>query len=418
MRSLNFLEHLFVFILIVFLVLLNSCSDDPFNLQNNLYNPEFGGEVRDTVLYAVKDTTYLIQPIVGNRLTNNLVIGSYKGFESRIILKFSRGLPPMAKIIAARIQFRADGYVGDMNAQPFIANAYPILKQWVSNKDSIWEDYTQNFDPTVPLGQIEFAPSEDDTFFLQMNTNGLEKFTFWADTNNADQNFGLILDFAEATYLQYLTSINIEGDPTIVVEPMLIFDYQSPEDTLVKTDTISATFDAYVYSVNIPMLESRNYVSTQKIYNTLIQFDFESLLEKFPEGIDVVSANLQIPIDKESSFFNPKELKDLQVQRTLTDFNTSKVVVDSSFQGLVFLSQWSSDSSYVEVFAGDERRKFARSVIQLQLMSLKSSSALMIEFESKTAPYSYVALYKSGLNDKELLPKLYLTFRVPPVPRF
>lgn len=403
---------------LVALMLLNACSDNPVALENNLDNPLVGKDVIDTTLYAIMDTTYMISSKLNNQFSKRLAIGIYKGFEARPILRFTKNLPDGAIFTSARIQFKSDGFLSDGNPAAFTATAFPVQSVWISNLDSVWSDYTQNFDNTNPLGEIEINPSQSDTFSLKLNAAGLEFLSVWADTNRADENGGMILDFSQANYLQYLTSINVDVDPTSVVEPMLIFDYHTASDPATQTDTTSATFDAYVYSVEIPVLPERDYVSSQVNYSTLLKFDLEGLLAKYPQGIDIVSANLQLPVDRQNSLFDAENPLEMSVQKLLSDIDSKSVKVDSSFQYVMNFSQWSADSSYMEIVSGDERQRFARFVIQSQLGGLLTSSGLVVDFNDKSTSYSYVAFYKRETVNKELAPRLVLTFRIAPSSRF
>jgi hypothetical protein len=405
------------FLLFLFWIIFLTCSDNPLTLEYGLDNPLLQGEVRDTVLYATKDTTYLIQSKLYNQSSSRLPIGSYKGFESRPILRFILNLPDSAIFTRAILRLKSDGILSDGNPADFAVTAYPVLNSWVSNYDSVWSDYTQNFDPTRPLGEVVVGPALEDTFSIELNEEALGLLSMWADTSKIEENGGLILDFTEANYIHYLTSINVESE-VLTIDPMLIFDYHTPTDATTQTDSASATYDAFIYGVDIPTIPERNYLSTQANYSTLIKFDLEGMLEKYSKGIDVLSANLYLPVDKENSLMGENNVVNLFVQKLFSDINTPEVILDSSFTYLMTFNQWTADSSFIEIISGDERKNFARYVIQSQLIDLTSSSALIIDFQDKISHYSYIASYKRDYDNQDLVPKLFLTFRISPSARF
>jgi hypothetical protein len=420
MRLKNNQKSLIALLVIIFCgpLLFNTCSDNPVILENNLDNPLVEGEVRDTVLYAMQDTSYIVSSKINNQFSPYLAIGSYKGFVSRPILRFTTNFPDSAIFTKAVLRLKADGYISDGSPAPFTATLYEAKDAWSSNLDSVWNDYTMNMDLTRPLGTMEVTPSQNDTLSLEFNQDALEILSFWADTSTFDDNGGVILDFSDANYIQYLTSINVELDVEIVVEPLLIFDYHTKNDNTIKTDTVSATFDAYVYSLDIPAIPDRNYVSSQINFSTLLKFDLDGILKKYPKGVDVLSANLRLPVDKENSLTAYESSTNLQVQMLLSDINSQSVEVDSSFGRLMSFNQWSLDSSFIEIISGDERKNFARLIIQSQLVDLNSSSALIIDYQNKNDKYAYIASYKKDNIDSESVPKLILTFRIPPSARF
>ncbi|GAB4372260.1 MAG: hypothetical protein Kow0042_15510 [Calditrichia bacterium] len=397
--------------LVIFLFSLG-CSDNPLQIPQN-YDPlQEGDALQDTVLYAIQDTTYLIDSVLNTRLSNRLLLGEFKGLTARPILRFTT-LPDSVRFIEAEIQFLADGSLSDANSTPFTAVAYPVLNAWESNIDDVWEDYTRNYDPTTPLGELELSPESTDTLIMKLNPDGLNLFSTWSRVEDNDQNPGILIDFNNASFIQYFSSRSNSSFPR------LYYQYQALNDTSVTIlDSVQATFDAFIYQVSLPTVPERNYVSTLTPYNTLVKFDLEGFLNHFSEGVEIVTANLQFFVDREHSVLDPLYGPNLEIRRLLTEIDNSSPSVDSTVSRYLRLQQWSSDSSYLEVRAGNDRVLLARGFVQLQLTDLSQPHGFLVSFINEVDFYSYLAFYNHKHSDVNLRPRLVLRFQKPAKPRF
>lgn len=400
-----------IFSLIGFIIVINSCSEDPQKLSKNIFDPSTQGILKDTLLYAIQDTTYRVKSIVDTRFSSRIFVGEYQGIKTRPILRFV-DLPENAEFLSGQIRFISDGVLGADNQTAFTVTAHPVLNYWLTNLDSVWNNPEDNFDANVNLGELEITPVANDTLYLNLNAEGLNRFTLWADTSNQEENYGFILDFSQATFLKYFGSINSP------IYPQLFYTYRLPGDTTVVEDSLAVTFDAFIYAGSFTTQSGLNYASTLFTHATLLKFDFQGFLTAYPDGIVINTANLEIPIDRANSLIDPvygPELRILSLRSSITD---PRIEIDSTQSVVIQLSQWSEDSTYLEIKAGEDRQYLARGIIQKQVSNSDSLQGILIQFRDFTKFYSYIAFTKRKEPNPVNRPRLKLTFWVPPTTRF
>ncbi|MEJ2634439.1 MAG: hypothetical protein P8184_03995 [Calditrichia bacterium] len=411
-----------VLAVLIYLFSFSGCGENPIDLKKNIFNPEIQGSLKDTTLYAIEDTTYHITSKINTQLSSYLFIGQSNGLTAYPAFEFYdfTAIPDSATIQGASLILTAASVNYTEAGKSFTATAYPILNQWNSNVDSVWN--TQNYDPAQPLGEMQISSDPADSVAtLDFNTAGLEKIIFWADTANLDENYGFILHFQSADFLRYFYALNSGYNPSLIVS------YTLPSSAEVLKDTIPPGLDAFIYSGQLPKVEQRDYASSLFVYNTLLKFDMGHFMDKFPNGVVINSANLEVPVDKDNSIIKIG-LANLIVENLKSAIGNDSVEVDSTAGDFVSLSQWSEDSTYLEITPGLDRQKLARNFIQPQLRDTSQYPGLAINFINSAASgsalsnaqsfYSYVAFYKRSQQNSALKPRLKLTFWVPPAPRF
>ncbi len=392
----------------------SSCTENPVDLNRPLYKSKILGALQDTVLYPVRDTTYVLGTRYDTQFSNQLLLGKYRGIEARPIIRFTN-LPQNAQFTGITIRFATKGVMKDGTAQPFTVTAYPILQSWKNNLDSVWNDYTQNFDANRPFGTMEVSTSGSDTLFMPLNDSALVQFTAWADSAALQENvnFGIILDFTEANFLKAFKSLNISDDPSILCT------YQVPGDTAVHQDTITATFDAFLYQGTGPQVgEQHNLVSSLIAHIALLQYDIKGFYKRYPDGVVFVSANLEVPFVPEDTQLDHSFGNSLRVSRVLSDFDSSHVRLDSSYNSSVNFTHLSEDSSSRQVRPGEDRKIFAGYILQKELEIPNTRNTLAIVFGNLRDHYSFFTFYKRQESDPTLLPRLRIVYWIPPGSRF
>lgn len=426
---------LYIAIILIFgslIILFSNCSEEPQTLSSDVLNPNILGTLKDTVLYAINDSSYLTGSQVNTQLSTRLIVGSFKGIEARPIMRITdfSEIPDSATIIDAKIRLLQAGRSTSMGSTPFTVTIYPVLSAWTNNLDSVWSDYQQNFDPTQPYGTFEISPVDTNDLVVELNTDGIDKINewlarFWQDqATSADENYGMIVDFSSADFIQSYYSINADQDT--VLDPRLIASFTIPGDTTITTDTLLFNYDAYLYNGSLPQIPDRNYVSTLFPHSILIQFDVKSFLESQPRDFSLNSANLQLFIDKENSLVDNTFGTGTLVTLKLDKINSISVVADSSLGRFIKTAKWSSDSTIIEVNSGEERKKLARNILQTQLIEIDSTQGLVISFideinnnviQNEKDFYSFLAFYTARDPNLALRPHLIITYWLPPDPR-
>lgn len=413
------------FIWPILTVLFFSCSEDPHQLSLNIFNNELPGVVKDTVLFATRDTTFLIKSKVNTATSLRLALGYNSGFDGRPIFRFTDffSVPDSAKIDSAKIRLVPDGKTVDENSSPFQVTIYPVLNVWTSNIDSVWNDYLQNIDKTNPLGNSEISPDDTSDLVIEFNRTGVELVSIWADTaTTIEDNYGIIIDYEAADFIQYYNSIATNLDPELII------NYTIPGDTSRFIDTLLANYDAYIYLADIPAVDNRNLVSTLQVYNTNLEFEIRKFLENQPREFTIISANLEMPIDLEESLidanFGAASLVSLQL---ISDFEESAVEVDSTEGRWSRQSQWASDSSFLETLSGNNRQILASSIIrriisdpdipEVLTIGYIDNLSTVVKISDERDFYSYLHFFKAKEQNPLLRPRLNIRYWVVPALR-
>jgi hypothetical protein len=389
------------------------CSENPHQLIVNVLEEQSPGTVKDTTLYAMQDTSYFITSKV-----------SAYGIQARPIFRFTdfSSFPDSLQIDSVSLKLYAFKNISSDESIPFSATVYPIDSSsvWSSNTDSVWNEYPNNIDMTKPLGETEIFPSDTGEFVFHLNDDGLDFVRLWADTaTSIEDNAGMIIEFQQASFLQYFYAIT-----------PLSTDLPDPELLLFSGDTtyaISANFDAFIYEGEIPRIENRDYVSSLNVYNSLYKFDLKNFVANQPEGISILSANIQIPVDHANSLIDKDYGIDNQIILNLkSEFGSSSVEVDSTVGKFTIVNSWAEDSSYVEVNASSNRKTLA-ALIKTIVNDTESPESFVLSFVSSTSSsvppinavdfYSYLAYYKRTEQDPAKRIRLIITYWVPAKPR-
>jgi len=428
---------LFLVLLILTGLIFYQCSENPIDLNPDLVGSNVLGTLKDTVLYAINDSSYQTESILSTQFSSRVILGSVTGFEARPafrIWSFAR-VPDSATILDAKFRLVRSGSSFMGMASPMAVNIHPILNEWTTNTDEVWENYQQNIDPSISYATFNIALEDTADILVDLNADGLDKIVnwfnlYWADTDSiSPENTGFLLDFQNANFLQYFLAINPLLDTTSakISNPALIVRYSIPNDTTITTDTLDFNFDATIYTGEVAKIPDRDYVATLFPHSTLLQFDLKAFLDGLPQDVSLNSANLQLFIDKQNSLID----KNLGISHTVTleldKITATTVKVDSTKGRYLETSKWGPDSSYIEIKSGDSRRRLATSYLQLQLINIDSTSGFVISIidvldqnaviTNERDYYSYLAFHTAKDPNLALRPRLTIKYWVPPPPR-
>ena len=407
-------------------MLMVSCSENPHQLILNIYDNEIEGAIKDTVLYAIRDTTYFVKSKLNTTISSSrLLLGSSNGLEARPIMRFLdfTAIPDSAVIDSAKIRLKSDGNISDQNYSPFTVTLYPIINSWESNLDSVWNDYESNIDQDVPLSQLDITPQDSTDLVFTLNSAGVALVSQWLTlVDPVDENHGIILNFISANFIQNIFAVGTIQDPELII------NYTVPGDSINYIDTLYATNDAFIYNGDVPRREDRNYTSTLIVYNTVFEFNLREFQAHQPDDISLLSATIELPVDRENSIIDSRyDASNVVSLRLLSQFENSTIEVDSTSGLWTPLSQWSSDSSHLETNTGTSKEKLAKSIIRRILVepetpqSLVISSIDLLNSYSKpldaTSHYSYLAFFKVKNEFPPAGPRLIIEYWVPPAPR-
>ncbi|RMG68453.1 MAG: DNRLRE domain-containing protein [Calditrichaeota bacterium] len=399
--------------LLLGILLLIGCSETVDLQSDQVLEPGLEGEFVVDTLYATFDTTYHLDTPLRTTTANRLLLGSEGPFTCRVMMKFG-SLPINARIFSARLRLIAAGASNDQQA-PFTITAYPILQDWNSNLDSSWQDLSSMVDFSRPIGSRQLAPTAvDDTLYLELTDTTL--ITQWADTSLADQNNGLFLDFAQATFLQKFFARQTEK------APVLELTYQFPADTAERDTTVSVTVNAFLIDSQFQPEADRDYLVSLDRWVTVLNFDLQKILDENPRGVVITTANVQVGVDLQHTLIDPNFKANFRIVRLESQPDDPQVKADSNF---VFFSDREilfghliEDSTLLEINQGFERQDFTRTFVRAKLASPSDFTAFLLDVRAPTDFASHFALFKRTVTDPALRPRLILEYWKPPATRF
>jgi hypothetical protein len=416
-------------LLISSLYLLFTCSEDPHQLIVNVYNEEIPGILKDTTLFVLQDTSYFQKADVNTQFSFRLGLGRVQNLKCRPIFRFTdyTTVPDSAQIDSAWIKLFSNSSINEGSTFPFTARMHPIVSTqfstWTGNLDSIWNDPDQSINKGTILSELEISPDDTNDYIFTLNDDGLALVRTWADSAaSPDDNYGFIIDFETANYIQYFSAINSVADPQLIIK------YSFPADTAVNRDTLLANYDAYLYEGDFPRQQDRNYCSSLIVYNSLFQFNFNDFLIQAGGEVTILSANLELPVDRDRSLIDPLyNLSNLVVLNLESELSEPQVVSDSTIGFYALLNNWSDDSSYVQVSSNNNRITFAN-MIRTQLVNEKNPLGFVISIvdnannksskvDDEKEQFSYLAFYTSKETDLLKKARLTIEYWVPAKPR-
>jgi len=416
-------------LLTISLFLLSTCNEDPHQLIVNIYNEEILGVIKDTTLFVIHDTSYFQKSKVNTQFASRLGLGRVENLKCRPIFRFIdySTLPDSAKIDSAWIKLVSRGSISRGNTLPFTARIYPIISTqfpvWTSNLDSIWIDPDQSIDKGTILSELQISPDDTNGYLFTLNDAGLDLVRTWADSAAIqEENYGFIIDFEMADYIQYFSAVNSGADPELLLK------YSFPADTAVYRDTLLANFDAYLYEGDYPRQVDRNYSSSLIVYNSVLFFNFDNFLNQVGGEVTILSANLELPVDRDQSLIDPLyDIGNLVTLNLESEPYETPVEADLSLGFYAILNTWSEDSSHIIVSSNDNRKTFAN-MIRAQLANQKKPLGFVISIadnaDNKSSvvsdekeQFNYLAFYTSKEANPSKKARLTIEYWIPAKPR-
>ena len=346
--------------------------------------------------------------------------------RSTVVLNLTT-LPDSAQIDSAWVKLYSTGSVNVGSSLPFTARMHPIFSTqyptWEGNLDSIWSDPDQSIDRGTTLSELTIAPDDTNDYLFTLNDDGLDLVRTWADTaSTPDENYGFIIDFEMADYIQYFSAISSGGDPQLIIK------YSLPLDTMVYRDTLLANYDAYLYEGDFPQRDDRKYTSTLVVHNSVLLFNLNDLLIQAGGEITILSANLELPLDRDHSLIDPLyNTSNLVALNLESEIHETEIVLDSTLGFYAILDSWSDDSSYVQVSSNDNRRTLAN-MIRVQLATPEEPVGFVIHvldnatsrsslISHEKEQFTYLAFYTRKEIDLLKKARLTMEYWIPAKPR-
>jgi hypothetical protein len=375
-------------------------------------------EIFTDTLFATFDTSFVqVQENLTTLNTSRLLIGRYDGVTCKPMFKFLKLPDSISTVDSAYIEIKTGKHIGDFSALPFIAKAYPISVEWLADTSGVWESsaFEDNLDLSMPIGEFQVSPIDSQTLRLNLNGAGLNLIQSWADTSSGVDNNGLALTFDNANFMKELLARDLDGN----TGPTLYLHYT---DSIPKIDTLLVSLDVYHIDGTPSRPTNRLITSTLKnSFVTLFKFDFDELWNRYPQGVLVENARLELSIDRSQSYFNSAFLGMLPLADS-SGFTADDLVISSDYTSIlgseIQFTEFNDDSTKLSNTPGSEERELAANYVQVLLVDSSRFAGFYMRDLGIVTTFRKFVFYRTGEADIDKRPKLILKLLRVPAERF
>ncbi len=408
---------------IAFAVLFWQCEENP---QDVTLTERVSQLTIDTI-YANNSNTHRINRRVSTLSADRLHLGSTNGYTFRSILRFA-GLPDSIVIDSAWIKFQSLGISKEKNITPveFSVPGFPIINPWVTDTSDVWDDYASNVDFTNSMGEVLVTTADSGAFFFNFNEFGLQRLNAWVDTASGIPNNGLALDLQTQTpnFVKEFQGRNAAN----VVGPLLFIRYQAEMDTVIndtmttilvdQTDSLLSISDAFFFDGKFEKIPDRVHTTTLDTpLVSVLSFNLDTLKRIHPAGVIIESVNIQLPVDWDNTLLNSSLGNNIHILPLTSevDNDSVRILIEFISNGLdISLSQFTIDSTYLEVPDGIQRALLGSQYVQLMLNSPDFATGFYIEYLQQSQHFSTASFFRHDNSPSQLRPRLIITSLVLP----
>jgi hypothetical protein len=316
------------------------------------------------------------------------LIGSYKGANSAIVVKFESVSEAIASgtVQDALLIFSPAGMVSGDSTGSYEVNAHKVTVAWS----------TENVDPDAILSSYDAQIAGTATFAKQSLLNDTLKISTevvqgWVDNTTANQ--GLLL------LSQDPKDIHIYFSDETVIGPQLKVTYTANDSTKEVTLSDSDASSVVDWEVGFELPEDRLSVATGLASSVFLKFDFPEI----PANSTINHASVTLQVDTSASIF-PSTSSQFQLVRMFAntaDWANSPEDVDSSRVGI---STYSNSirlemdiSSSIQSMATDRIENFG-----FRMTPINPNQSLF-----------RTVFFSSSVADSSLIPRAEVFYTVP-----
>ncbi|MEE9168132.1 MAG: DNRLRE domain-containing protein [bacterium] len=382
----SILSKSFVVIISGFVLSCSSTETNPFGLENigqldeqSIEHVELNGTAAELSL-ELPDTQ------IGT--SDELLIGSYKGANSAIVVKFES----VSEVISsgtvqdALLIFSPAGSVSGDSTGSYEVNAHKVTVAWS----------TENVDPDAILSSYDAQIAGTATFAKQSLLNDTLKISAevvqgWVDNTTANQ--GLLL------LSQDPKDIHIYFSDETVVGPQLKVTYTTNDSTKEVTLSDSDASSVVGWEVGFELPEDRLSVATGLASSVFLKFDFPEI----PANSTINHASVTLQVDTSASIFpsTSSQFRLVRMFANTADWANSPKDVDSSRVGI---STYSNSirlemdiSSSIQSMATDRIENFG-----FRLTPINPNQSIF-----------RTVFFSSSVADSSLIPRAEVFYTVP-----
>lgn len=363
---------------------------------------------RDT-LYAVNSRS-----VIGGRVTTalstKLLLGAYEGFETRALIQFGTIPSDTLQIDSLTLVLTSLANQGEALG-PIRGTAYLVTSAW---PESVNEDETWNW-----RDNISYLPEYSASFEISAGSSQLHSILLpaammkvWQDTVGGSKNFGLLLNFDEASYIKQFSSVDalFSGQ-----RPRLGFSYYNTVLDSTIHDTIFVLQDASLIEFNGSLDPEKIYVASGISVRSFFEFDLSAI----PASAALATMNFTARRDSLNSVYNPESTQNMYLRTVTTGFSELPYYqVDSTFTKNLYYTielQQNDDQtlSIVNGYRGTGSQNFLQSILNGEI----TYGSFMVQYKYEGEDVSVYAIKDGPDIDKSMKPALIVEYYDIPEPR-
>jgi len=386
------MENRLIVLLLISLLFVISCDDGNPLIDNEKLLLDRYGEIRDDTLYAVADT-FIIGGSVVTGFSPKLLIGTYRDFRTRSLLKFTGFPADTMRLDSVRVLLSSISTFGEKMA-PIEARIYKIQEDWDNNVNTSesWQDYLSKIDP-APVKNVTFdailQDSADYVFDLP-----LELVSEWQDTTGGEKNFGVLIDYSSADHVIEFASRENSGT---IKRPRIVYVYTDTKHDTTLRDTVLTLRDASLITYSGTFDDRKIFISSGYATYAFFKFDFSTL----PSNINITSADFIFTQDSLSSIINRHRTQTVILRNSITDFSLLPFYeLDSTFVTSIYHNVILSEETANKLSLDNSiKAGIGQSFVQSMINKSISHGSFYLEYSGKGNDISVYAL--RGITDAE-----------------
>jgi hypothetical protein len=397
------MKRIALLILLIAAWMLSSCTSDkplPSGFEN--LQRTYKGELKVLELTPTASGGYWEEPAAGGQAS--LLLGKHGDAQSFALIQLTNYTSlDTANVQSAKVYLRQSGRYG--TGAGFTVTAHQVLSTWTEDT-VVWSTIKDQYDKSTAI--TSFTVANADTGWLSFD---LPAATVNNWMTNTSSNYGLLLDFSDASFMAEFVSSDASS-------------YMGYASVVYKTkagvvDTI-ATYISYDASLlqnltatpakTLERDKDRLQINNATGYRSLLRFDVSAI----PRNATIHQALLSLYVDK-----------------TASDTDSSGVAIYAD--AVVNDSTWNPTTialdtlaTYPQAYAYDdvEKVEFSTSTAIAAMSAVVQNWALssppnygMVLYGSAGLDGQWVSLY-SGKDQPAFKPVLKITYSLPPSSRF
>ena len=363
---------------------------------------------RDT-LYTTNSRS-VVEGRVSTALSTKLLLGSYKGFETRSLIQFGSIPPDTIEVDSLTLVCTSLENQGEATG-PISGTAYLVITDW---PESVNEDESWNWQDKISYlpetsARFDISPESSRLHYIKLPAALMK---VWQDTIGGNHNFGILLDFDQADYIKQFSSVDalFSGQ-----RPKLGFSYYSTSLDSTIYDTIFVAKDASLIDFNGSFDQEKIYVASGISVRSFFEFDLSAI----PASAALATMNFKATRDTMNSVYNPQSLQNMYFRTVTTALmDLPYYQVDSSFtQNLYFTINLQNSDDQILSIVNSERGTGSQNFLQNIVNGDVQYGSFMVQYKYEGEDVSVYTIIDGPGIEKHLKPALIVEYYDIPEPR-